>query len=131
MGAPKEGLPEPYVFVNKVLHVLRNPKPDGLHFYDPHLPNADSKHARSWEARFDFPDAPPIPEPPRVVPPSPGKRRNSVPGGSPCPEAGWWYTHAMQNSGRYFKQGEIMPAIEGSKWGATLWIWDRVKNNDD
>lgn len=43
LGAPEEGLPEPYVFVNKVLRVLRNPKPDGLHFYDPHLPNADNK----------------------------------------------------------------------------------------
>lgn len=131
LGAPEEGLPEPYVFVNKVLRVLRNPKPDGLHFYDPHLPNADSKHARSWQARFDLPGARPIPEPPKVVPPRPGKMRNSVPGGSPCPEAGWWYTHAMQNSLRCFKQGEVMPVIEGSKWGATLWIWDRNRNDGD
>ncbi|PTB20454.1 hypothetical protein C9I57_11310 [Trinickia symbiotica] len=131
LGAPEEGLPEPYVFVNKVLRVLRNPKPDGLHFYDPHLPNADSKHARSWQARFDLPDARPIPEPPKVVPPRPGKMRNSVPGGSPCPEAGWWYTHAMQNSLRHFKQGEVMPAIEGSKWGATFWIWDGNRNDGD
>ncbi|MGN6084856.1 type VI immunity family protein [Trinickia sp.] len=123
LGAPEEGLPEPYVFVNEVLRVLRNPKPDGLHLYDPHLPNADSKHARSWEARFDRWDAQPIPQPPKIVPPPPEKRRNSVQGGSPCPEAGWWYTHAMQGSRRYFKQGEIMPAIEGSKWGATYWIW--------
>ena len=123
LGAPEEGLPEPYVFVNKVLRVLRNPKPDGLHMYDPHLPNADSKHARSWAARFDLPNAQPIPEPPKVVPPRPGKQRQSVHGGDPCPEAGWWYTHAMQNSRRYFKQGELMPVIEGSKWGATYWIW--------
>lgn len=78
LGAPEDGLPEPYVFVNKVLRVLRNPKPDGLHFYDPHLPNADSKHARSWQARFDLPDASPIPEPPKVVPPRLGKQRQSV-----------------------------------------------------
>lgn len=45
LGAPEEGLPETYVFVNKVLRVLRNPRPDGLHFYDPHLPNAGSKCA--------------------------------------------------------------------------------------
>ena len=131
LGAPEEGLPEPYVFVNKVLRVLRNPKPDGLHMYDPHLPNADSKNVRKWEARFDLPDARPISEPPKVVPPRPRKRRNSVPGGDPCPEAGWWHTHAMQNSLRYFKQGEIMPDFKGNSWGSTLWIWDGSKNNRD
>ncbi len=130
LGAPEEGLPEPYVFVNKVLRVLRNPRPDGLHFYDPHLPNADSRNARSWQARFDLPNARQIPEPPKIVPPRPGKMRNSVVGGSPCPEAGWWYTHAMQNSRRYFKQGEIMPAIEGNSWGWTLWIWARGQDSD-
>ncbi len=56
LGAPEEGLPEPYVFVNSVLRVLRDPKPDAL----------DTAHA--WAARFDLPDAPPIPEPPKIVP---------------------------------------------------------------
>ncbi len=105
LGAPEEGLPEPYVFVNKTLRVLRNPKPDGLHLYDPHLPNADSSNARSWQARFDLPDAPPIPEPPEFgLPSPPEKQRNSVPGGDPCPEAGWWSTPAEKNSLRYFKE---------------------------
>lgn len=125
LGAPEEGLPEPYVFVNSVLRVLRPPKPDALHSYIPDLPSADTKNARAWVARFDLPDAPPIPEPPKIVP-QPTKRgraRHNVPGGSPCPEAGWWQTPAKVGSRRYFKAGEIMPVIEGSAWGATNWHW--------
>ncbi|ALX45352.1 DUF3396 domain-containing protein [Burkholderia humptydooensis] len=131
LGAPEEGLPEPYVFVNKVLRVLRNPKPDGLHLYEPDLPNADSKNARAWEARFDLPGAPSIPEPPKIVPESRGKRRPSVLGGEPCPEAGWWYTAAKQGSERFFEQGEVMPVIEGSQWGTTHWKWMRGAGDNE
>jgi hypothetical protein len=127
LGAPEEDLPEPYVFVNSVLRVLRDPSPDALHTYIPDLPSADTKNARHWVARFDLPDAPPIPAPPTIVPP-PGKRdpaptRFNVPGGSPCPEAGWWHTPAKAGSRRYFEAGEIMPVIEGSQWGETYWHW--------
>ncbi|AGR69716.1 type VI immunity family protein [Burkholderia pseudomallei] len=131
LGAPEEGLPEPYVFVNKVLRVLRNPKPDGLHLYEPDLPNADSKNARAWEARFDLPGAPSIPEPPKIVPEPRGKRRPSVLGGEPCPEAGWWYTAAKQGSERFFEQGEVMPVIEGSQWGTTHWKWMRGAGDNE
>ncbi|KVS34682.1 DUF3396 domain-containing protein [Burkholderia cepacia] len=125
LGAPEEGLPEPYVFVNSVLRTLRNPKPDGLHLHDPQLENADSKNARAWQARFDLPDAPPIPEPPTIVPPPANREpaRQSVRGGSACPEAGWWHTPAKVGSRRYFEAGEIMPVIEGSSWGTTNWHW--------
>lgn len=90
LGAPEEGLPEPYVFVNSVLRVLRDPKPDALHTYIPDLPSADVKNARKWVARFDLPDAQPIPEPPTIVPPPVNREpaRQSVRGGSACPEAG-------------------------------------------
>lgn len=125
LGAPEEGLPEPYVFVNSVLRVLRDPKPDALHTYIPDLPSADVKNARKWVARFDLPDAPPIPEPPTIVPPPANREptRQSVRGGDPCPEAGWWHTPAKAGSRRYFEAGEIMPAIEGSSWGTTHWHW--------
>jgi hypothetical protein len=127
LGAPEEGLPEPYVFVNSVLRVLRNPKPDSLHSYMPDVPHADKKASRHWRARFDLPGAPPIPTPPEVVP-QPGerpvtstKREAPVPGGEPCPEAGWWFTFAQSNSRRYFEKGEVMPIIKGSSFGDTYW----------
>jgi hypothetical protein len=125
LGAPEEGLPEPYVFANSVLRVLRDPKPDGLHTYVPDLPSANTNNARSWVARFDLPDAPPIPEPPTIVPQrlSRDPVRRSVPGGSPCPETGWWQTPAKVGSRRRFQQGEIMPVVKGSTWGATHWVW--------
>ena len=59
LGAPEEGLPEPYVFVNRVLRVLRHPEPD-LH--------ADRDIAKAWAGRFDLPGSPPIPTPPTAVP---------------------------------------------------------------
>ncbi|UEP40317.1 type VI immunity family protein [Burkholderia sp. B21-005] len=132
LGAPEEGLPEPYVFVNSVLRVLRDPKPDALHTYIPDLPSADTKNARRWVARFDLPDAPPIPDPPTIVP-QPVKcepARQSVRGGSPCPEAGWWHTPAKAGSRRYFEVGEIMPVIEGSQWGTTNWHWSPTERQD-
>ena len=135
LGAPEEGVPEPYAFVNSVLRVLRDPKPDALHTYIPDLPSADTKNARMWVARFDLPDAPPIPEPPQIVPQPAAteparteQARHNVPGGSPCPEAGWWQTPAKEGSRRYFKAGEIMPVIEGSAWGATSWQWSPAQD---
>lgn len=50
------------------------------------------------------------------------KRRPNVPANSPCPEAGWWYTPAQTNSRRYFKQGEVMPSLNGD-YGDTFWQW--------
>jgi hypothetical protein len=50
--------------------------------------------------------------------------QSNVPGGQPCPKAGWWFTPATANSRRYFQAGEVMPIIEGSRYGATFWQWD-------
>ncbi|CAD6542415.1 type VI immunity family protein [Paraburkholderia sabiae] len=129
LGAPEEGLPEPYVFVNSVIRVLRNPAPDALHTYVPDLPSANAKATRVWEARFDLPDAAPLSSAPAVVPAvaasSDGTR--SIMGGEPCPEAGWWHTPAKAGSRRYFSAGETMPVIEGSQWGVTFW----QKSTDD
>lgn len=46
-----------------------------------------------------------------------------IPGGMPCPRAGWWYTPARFDSRRYFKEGEVFPVIEGSDYGSTFWQW--------
>jgi hypothetical protein len=51
-----------------------------------------------------------------------------VESGQPCPKAGYWFTPAQANSRRYFKQGEVMPAFEDSRWGATLWYWSGEEN---
>lgn len=48
----------------------------------------------------------------------------SRPGGEPCPQAGWWFTPAKVGSRRHFEAGEVMPVIEDSDYGATLWQWD-------
>lgn len=121
LGAPEEGLPEPYVFVNSVLRVLRDPKHDALHSYIPDTERASPRDTLKWLARFDLPGAPPLPPTPTMVP---VPRRASVPGGETCPEEGWWHTPAKAGSRRYFKVGELMPVIQGSAWGATFWQWD-------
>ena len=48
-------------------------------------------------------------------------------GGQPCPRAGFWSTPASHNSRRRFDAGEVMPVIEGSSWGATIWYWDEAQ----
>ncbi|NIF76371.1 DUF3396 domain-containing protein [Paraburkholderia sp. Cy-641] len=68
LGAPEEGLPEPYVFVNRALRVLRNPAPPSLHTNVPGIEHADPDGTRRWEARFDLPGAPPLPRTPEIVP---------------------------------------------------------------
>jgi hypothetical protein len=74
LGAPEEGLPEPYVFVNRVLRVLRNPYPEALHTNVPGAPSANEANTRAWEARFDLRGAPVIPNPPTVVPERAGQQ---------------------------------------------------------
>ncbi|KVV07368.1 type VI immunity family protein [Burkholderia ubonensis] len=133
LGAPEEGLPEPYVFVNRVLRDLRNPDPDGLHTYIPDLPSADKKNSKAWFARFDLPNAPSIPVPPSIVPSADRQEpsRKSIRGGQPCPESGWWDTPAQPGSRRYFNAGETMPTFDGSKWGMTIWHWSPVQHSGE
>ncbi|TXI99999.1 MAG: DUF1911 domain-containing protein [Aquabacterium sp.] len=42
--------------------------------------------------------------------------------GQPCPRDGEWETPALANSRRSFKQGEVMPSVEGD-YGQTIWQW--------
>lgn len=48
-------------------------------------------------------------------------------GGQPCPQAGFWSTPAQTDSRRRFEAGELMPVIENSAWGATIWYWDEAQ----
>ncbi len=68
LGAPEEDWSEPYLVVNSVLRVLRNPDPQDLQTNVPGAPHADSDGTRQWEARFDYRDAPPLPRTPLIVP---------------------------------------------------------------
>lgn len=46
-------------------------------------------------------------------------------GGEPCPRTGFWTTPAAQSDSRQqFAVGDVMPIIDGSAWGATIWQWD-------
>lgn len=46
-----------------------------------------------------------------------------VAAGQHVPRSGWWHTPAKIGSRRHFKQGDVFPAIEGSDYGATFWLW--------
>jgi hypothetical protein len=43
--------------------------------------------------------------------------------GAQCPQSGFYFTPARQDSRRHFVKGEIMPSFEGA-YGATIWQWD-------
>lgn len=45
--------------------------------------------------------------------------------GNACPKSGYWLSPAYQQGDKYFKQGEVMPHIEGNQWGATIWQFVR------
>lgn len=44
--------------------------------------------------------------------------------GQPCPQEGYWFTPAAENSRRHFKQGDVMPDMK-SDYGQTIWQWDQ------
>lgn len=48
-------------------------------------------------------------------------------GGQPCPQAGYWSTPALLNSRRHFSNSELMPVIDNSTWGTTIWYWDETQ----
>jgi hypothetical protein len=47
--------------------------------------------------------------------------------GDPCPQAGWWFTPAMEGSRRHFESGALMPVFGGS-YGETIWQRDINQN---
>jgi hypothetical protein len=40
-----------------------------------------------------------------------------------CPQTGYWFTPARENSRTHFEAGQTMPDVGGT-WGATFWQWD-------
>lgn len=47
--------------------------------------------------------------------------------GESCDEPGFYFSPANTNSRRYFKSGEIMPAV-GTGYGNTIWQWDLTQS---
>jgi len=47
--------------------------------------------------------------------------------GDLCPQAGWWFTPAMENCRRQFDSGALMPSLSGD-YGETIWQWDINQN---
>lgn len=109
LGASEDGLPTAYVAVNNVVKPVRIPNPDQLHSYSPYGDCFDEESTARWYARFDQE--------------SEKDRPSSILAGQTCPLEGYWFTPAQPNSLRRFQQGEIMPALDDSSWGATLWYW--------
>ncbi|WP_417066703.1 type VI immunity family protein [Niveibacterium terrae] len=68
LGAPEEGLIEPYAFVNRALRPLRNPENDAFHRYlvpaggedCDETVRANAEDAKLWLARFDSPEDGPV-----------------------------------------------------------------------
>ena len=46
-----------------------------------------------------------------------------VQGGGACPQTGYWFTPAKENSRGHFQQGELMPIFADSDYGTTIWQW--------
>ena len=118
--------PLAYVAANLLLRPARVPELGSLHLgsvvgearFDKHTSNV-------WLRRFDAPSDElevalntRVHELPAAASAS---RQASVPGGEPCPKAGWWFTPAQLDSRRYFDKGEIMPVIKRSSFGDTNW----------
>jgi hypothetical protein len=55
--------------------------------------------------------------------------RLRCPGGESCPNAGYWFTPAKEQSRRRFASGELMPVIERAGWGATIWYRDEIQGD--
>ena len=114
LGAVEDGLPAPYVAVNRVLKPLRIPNPDSLHHYMPDRESFDMERSAKWYARFD------VPEPDVVKVPE--HRARGLPG-EEVPETGVWWTPALERNGveRHFAKGERFPSIEYTPYGAVIW----------
>jgi hypothetical protein len=112
--------------VRIIFSACRRAAPHGRRPYcsAPHRPTAGSASAH-------FPRGSPPPEHRSSVSPHDPSywpageestaRKPLIPGGEPCPQAGWWFTLAQSDSRRYFDKGEIMPVIKRSSFGDTYW----------
>lgn len=62
--------------------------------------------------------------PRKAIDSSSGSAVIRVVGGDKCPREGRWYTPALAGSTRSFKLGEVMPTVDSSDYGVTIWQWE-------
>ncbi|MBP4049129.1 DUF3396 domain-containing protein [Chromobacterium violaceum] len=120
LGTPDDSPPEAYVVVNHLVKSIRTTEPGSLHYHLPQQNGFDKAETVSWYARFDT--APLTTSAVQSLPIIEGLRCEAD---KPCPESGYWWTPAMENSRRHFIQGELMPNFPNSKYGRTIWYLDR------
>ncbi|WPH13804.1 hypothetical protein [Variovorax paradoxus] len=125
----EDGVPDVLVKANSLIRPIRCDELN-LNTLDPWdgdpNPRFGYESSLRWMRRFDDDSDWPSAEQRRKPSPDEGratasKRKPLVPGGEPCPQAGWWFTPAQLDSRRYFDKGEIMPIIKGSSFGDTNW----------
>jgi hypothetical protein len=79
-----------------------------------------------WMQRFDAESDWPSPEQRHPHKPMPaGPRLRALPGDA-VSQAGWWWTPALsgESARRYFKEGEELPEVERTDYGAVIWYFD-------
>ena len=123
----EEGVPDLLVMANELIQPIRcnELKLTTLDAWDDDPnPRFDIESSPKWIARFDQDST--WPEGKRVN----LKNNNSEVGtklairaGEKCPQTGYWFTVAKENSRQYFKEGEILPDIK-SDWGDVYWQFD-------
>ncbi len=62
--------------------------------------------------------------PPEGFYPKDGISTGRVEANQPCPQSGWWWTPARNDSRQFFKQNDVMPDFAHSNYGATIWYRD-------
>ncbi|POB00455.1 hypothetical protein C2134_01505 [Chromobacterium sinusclupearum] len=120
LGAPDNSPPESYVIVNHLLRSIRTTEPGSLHYYLPQRNGFDKAETVSWYARFDS-----VPLPEAALESAPAIEGMRCEADKPCPESGYWWTPAMENSRRHFSQGELMPNFPNSTYGSTIWYLEK------
>lgn len=108
------------MIVNHLLRSIRTTEPGSLHYYLPQRNGFDKAETVSWYARFDS-----VPLPEAALESAPVIEGMRCEADKPCPESGYWWTPAMENSRRHFSQGELMPNFPNSTYGSTIWYLEK------
>lgn len=123
----EEGVPDLLIMANELIKPIRcnELKLTTLDAWDDDPnPRFDIENSPQWIARFDQDST--WPEGKRVLTEKNKVQINNhlnVKAGKKCPQSGYWFTVAKENSRQYFKLEDIFPDIQ-SDWGDVYWQFD-------